>query len=80
MEKSNEREQRITQILGADSLDVTLKSLTLYRDYLRKNLDTPCLMTGVEGFPWETQGVEPEGTAGLLYCNRDCHAAEPDKE
>jgi hypothetical protein len=53
MEKSNEQEQRITEILGADNLAVTLKTLTLYRDYLRKNLDTPCIMTGVEGFPWK---------------------------
>ena len=57
MEKSKEREQRITQILGADSLTVTMKSLMLYRDYLRKNLDTPCIMTGIEGFPWEKTPV-----------------------
>jgi hypothetical protein len=53
MEKSNDQEQRLAKILGADSLTVTLKSLTLYRDHLRKNLDTPCIMTGVEGFPWK---------------------------
>jgi hypothetical protein len=53
MEKSNKQEERIAEILGADSLAVTLKSLTLYRDYLRKNLDTPCTMTGVEGLPWK---------------------------
>ncbi len=57
MEKSNEQEQRITQILGADSLAVSMKSLMLYRDYLRKNLDTPCIMTGIEGFPWEETPV-----------------------
>jgi hypothetical protein len=57
MEKSNEREERITRILGADSLAVTMKSLMLYRDYLRKNLDTPCIMTGIEGFPWKETPV-----------------------
>jgi hypothetical protein len=57
MEKSNEQEERITQILGADSLAVSMKSLMLYRDYLRKNLDTPCIMTGIEGFPWEETPV-----------------------
>ncbi len=57
MEKSNEREERLRQILGADSLTVTMKSLMLYRDYLRKNLDTPCVMTGIEGFPWEETPV-----------------------
>jgi hypothetical protein len=53
MEKSNKQEQRIAEILGADGLAVNLKSLTLYRDHLRKNLDTPCIMTGIEGFPWK---------------------------
>lgn len=63
MEKSKEREQRITQILGADSLAVTMKSLMLYRDFLRKNLDTPCIMTGIEGFPWkETPVFDDEKT------------------
>jgi hypothetical protein len=57
MEKSNEQEQRITEILGTDNLAVTLKTLTLYRDYLRKNLDTPCIMTGIEGFPWKEAAV-----------------------
>jgi len=57
MEKSNEQEQHITEILGTDNLAVTLKTLTLYRDYLRKNLDTPCIMTGVEGFPWKEAAV-----------------------
>ena len=57
MEKSNKQEQRIAEILGADSLAVTLKSLTLYRDHLRKNLDTPCIITGIEGFPWNEKPV-----------------------
>jgi hypothetical protein len=53
MDEAATQEQRITEILGADNLAVTLKSLTLYRDYLRKNLDPSCAMTGVEGIPWE---------------------------
>lgn len=57
MEKSNKQEQRIAEILGAGSLAVTLKSLTLYRDHLSKNLDTPCIMTWVEGFPLKEQPV-----------------------
>jgi len=57
MEEFDEQEKRITEILGADDLTVTLKSLTLYRDYLRKNLDTPCTMTGIEDFPWEERYV-----------------------
>ena len=57
MEKSNKQEQRIAEILGADSLAVTLKSLTLYRDHLRKTIDTPCILTGVVGFPWKDKHV-----------------------
>jgi hypothetical protein len=51
------QEQRITEILGADNMAVSLKSLTLYRDYLRKNLDVQCAMTGIEGPPWEEKYV-----------------------
>jgi hypothetical protein len=53
MKELNKQEQRIVEILGVDNLVITLKSLTLYRDYLRKNLDTPCIITGLEGFPWK---------------------------
>ncbi len=57
MEESDKQQQRIIAILGEDNLTVTLKSLTLYREYLRINLDTPCIMTGVEDFPWEERYV-----------------------
>lgn len=57
MEESDKQEKRITAILGEDNLAVTLKSLTLYREYLRINLDTPCIMTGAEDFPWEERYV-----------------------
>jgi len=57
MEKSKIREQRIAEIVGADNLTVTLKSLTLYRDHLRRNLDTPCTMTWLEGFPMKENPV-----------------------
>ena len=57
MKELNKQEQRIVEILGADNLVVTLKSLTLYRDYLRKNLDTPCIITGVESFPWKEKYI-----------------------
>jgi hypothetical protein len=57
MEEFDEQKQRITEILGADDPAVTLKSLTLYRDYLRRNLDTPCTMTGIEAFPWKERYI-----------------------
>ncbi len=57
MERNDEWRRRVAEILGADNLTVSLKSLTLYRDYLRKHLDTPCIMTGLEGFPWDEKYV-----------------------
>ena len=57
MDKSNKQNKRITEILGAGNLEVTLKSLTLFREHLRKNLDTPCIMTGIEDFPWEERYI-----------------------
>lgn len=57
MEKNDDRELRIIEILGPDNLAVSLESLTLYRDHLRKHLDTPCVMTGIEGFPWDEKYV-----------------------
>jgi hypothetical protein len=57
MDEPITQEHRIMEILGADNLTVTLKSLALYRDYLRINLDVPCRMTGIEGLPWEEKYV-----------------------
>lgn len=57
MEEFEEQKQRIADTLGVENLAVTLKSLTLYREYLRRNLDMPCTMTGIEGFPWEEKYV-----------------------
>ena len=57
MDEPIKQEERAIEILGADNLTVSLRSLTLYRDYLRINLDTPCVMTGIEGLPWEEKYV-----------------------
>jgi hypothetical protein len=57
MDNPNKQEKRIAEVLSADNLSVTLESLTLYRDFLRKNLDMPCIMTGIEDFPWEERYI-----------------------
>ncbi len=57
MAQHDEREQRLKKILGPDNLTVSLESLTIYRDYLRKHIEMPCIMTGIEGFPWEDNYV-----------------------
>jgi hypothetical protein len=74
----DEQEQRITEILGADDLAVSMKSLTLYRDYLRKNLDTPCTMTGIEDFPWEEKYVFGFGDTAKYVALKEKHPSYTD--
>jgi hypothetical protein len=57
MDEAITQGQRITEILGADNMAVTLKSLTLYRQYLSRTLDPSCVMTGVEGPSWEEKNM-----------------------
>jgi hypothetical protein len=57
--KSNwdERKKRIGEIIGFDDKDNLLKvndeTLTIYGNYLKKNLESPCYLTGSEDFSWE---------------------------
>lgn len=48
-----EQEQRITRILGEENLNVSDKSLVVYRSFLKENLTFPCELTGIEDFQWE---------------------------
>jgi len=57
MENRREHDQRVAEILGAENATVSLESLTLYRDYLSRHLDMPCVMTGIEGFRWDEKYV-----------------------
>ena len=53
-----EKERRIARILGEDEVpDVEDISLTRYLAYLKKNLEHPCYLTGIEDFPWEERFV-----------------------
>ena len=55
--QNDEQKQQAEAILGPDSLTVSLRSLTLYRDYLSKHLEMPCVMTGIEDFAWDDKYV-----------------------
>ncbi|SHE19540.1 calcium-binding protein [methanotrophic endosymbiont of Bathymodiolus puteoserpentis (Logatchev)] len=62
MSKLDEQEKRIAQILSdgvinEDNLWKTSKTLNKYFKYLKNNLDSPCIMTGIEYFPWEESYV-----------------------
>ena len=57
----DEQEKRIGEIIGVDSegelLDVTDETLKVYGDYLEKNLEFPCYLTGIEDFSWEERYI-----------------------
>ncbi len=62
MSKPDEQEKRIAQILSddetnEDQLWKTSKTLEKYYKYLKENLDSPCIMTGIEDFSWEERYV-----------------------
>ena len=53
MTNSKAQDARFEQILGEDNLDISEKSLNVYRSYLQKNIVLPCELTGIEDFSWE---------------------------
>jgi hypothetical protein len=44
---------RYEQILGEDEIEVSDKSLELYRTYIQEHIVKPCELTGIEDFRWE---------------------------
>lgn len=73
MDGCDTREKRVAEIVCSDNLAVSLKSLTLYRDYLSKNLETPCVLTGRDDLSWEQECVSGFNDAG----ERDSLKQEP---
>ena len=53
MDKFEKQEKRIIAILGTKKLDVTRKTLSTYLKYLKKHVEIPCQLTGIEDFEWE---------------------------
>lgn len=58
-----EQEKRFCAILG-DKLEVSKNSLKLYEQFLRKNIELPCILTGSEDFPWEEKYLFGFGLPG----------------
>lgn len=48
-----EEEKRIYEILKKDDVSVNYENLSRYYNYLKINLKTPCILTGMEDFDWE---------------------------
>jgi hypothetical protein len=49
----DEQDKRIEQILGHFDIDVSEESSLRYMDYLKRNIEFPCQLTGIEDFYWE---------------------------
>jgi len=50
---SEEEEKRILEILGTKDTSVSETNLHTYYNYLKKNIQLPCVLTGMEDFDWE---------------------------
>ncbi|MBN2395804.1 MAG: hypothetical protein JXC36_04990 [Candidatus Atribacteria bacterium] len=49
----DEEEKRISEILKSDDISVNEENLNRYFNFLKTNLKTPCMLTGMEDFDWE---------------------------
>ncbi len=49
----NKIEKRISMILNTDDECVNNENLKTYMTYIKENIITPCIMTGMEDFNWE---------------------------
>lgn len=59
--KIEEFEKKIELIFKNKNLEVNEKNLLLYMEYLKKNIELPCHLTGSEDFEWEEQYVIGDG-------------------
>lgn len=53
-------EKRFMEILDKrdpDEAFISAENLSRYHEYLKENLSFPCLLTGIEDFPWEERYV-----------------------
>lgn len=62
MYELDEQDKRIEQILGQFDMGVGEESSLKYMDYLKRNIECPCQLTGIEDFPWEECYVIGPGT------------------
>jgi len=55
MSDLDEQLRRITRILGKNEIpEVNNKTLKTYLAYLKKTLEFPCYLTGIEDFSWKS--------------------------
>ena len=57
------QEERIAQILADGDIDneekqeKSTETIAKYLHYLKENIELPCIVTGIEDFPWEEKYV-----------------------
>lgn len=49
----DDEEERISNLLQSDDTGVTEDNQEVFFEYLKKNIQKPCFMTGLEDFEWE---------------------------
>jgi hypothetical protein len=55
-------ENKISKILKTKDIDVGVRNLLKYLEYLKENIKLPCNVTGREDFPWEEEYVIGSGS------------------
>ncbi len=60
--KLDKQDKRIEKILGRHDVEVSEEASLKYMDYLKKNLEFPCKLTGIGDFPWEEYYVFGPGS------------------
>jgi len=58
----DDQDKRIEQILGRYDMDVSEEASLKYMAYLKRNIEFPCHLTGIEDFPWEEYYVFGPGS------------------
>jgi hypothetical protein len=53
MYELDEQDKRIEQIFGQFDMEVSEEASLKYMDYLKRNIEFPCQLTGIEDFLWE---------------------------
>ena len=56
MERRDEQEKRIEEILG-EECEKNDNNFLKYYNYLKEKISIPCFLTGIEDFPWEEKYV-----------------------
>jgi len=54
--RPDEQEKRIEEILG-EECEKNDNNFLKYYNYLKENISMPCILTGIEDFPWEEKYI-----------------------